>query len=121
MLFANVESNPRFFAVNSGSNGSDDPAKAPAPSEETDVVKSSRTEVSITVSRSKSKPSGIFFDALYDPWPTEFAHSWKQAGGKIVGGLELLIAQGVEQVKFFTGEQVPTDELTIFLRNEFAI
>jgi shikimate 5-dehydrogenase len=38
-----------------------------------------------------------------------------------VGGLELLIAQGVEQVKFFTGEQVPTDELTIFLRNEFAL
>lgn len=68
-----------------------------------------------------SKPAGIFFDALYDPWPTEFAHSWKQAGGKIMGGLELLIAQGVEQVKFFTGEEVPTDELTIFLRNEFAI
>jgi shikimate dehydrogenase len=68
-----------------------------------------------------SKPAGVFFDALYDPWPTEFAHSWKQAGGKIMGGLELLIAQGVEQVKFFTGEQVPTDELTIFLRNEFAL
>ena len=67
------------------------------------------------------KPSGIFFDVLYDPWPTQFAQSWSQAGGEIIGGLELLIAQGVEQIKFFTSEQVSTDELTMFLRNEFAI
>jgi shikimate dehydrogenase len=68
-----------------------------------------------------SKPSGIFFDVLYDPWPTEFAQMWGQLGGKVIGGLELLIAQGVEQIKFFTGEQIPTDELTSFLRKEFAI
>jgi shikimate 5-dehydrogenase len=42
-------------------------------------------------------------------------------GGKVIGGVELLIAQGVEQIKFFTGEQIPTDELTSFLRKEFAI
>lgn len=68
-----------------------------------------------------SKPSGIFFDVLYDPWPTEFAQTWGQLGGKVIGGLELLIAQGVEQIKFFTGEKIPTDELTNFLRKEFAI
>lgn len=68
-----------------------------------------------------SKPSGIFFDVLYDPWPTRFAQTWSQLGGKVIGGLELLIAQGVEQIKFFTGEQIPTDELTNFLRREFAI
>ena len=68
-----------------------------------------------------SKPSGIFFDVLYDPWPTHFAQTWSQLGGKVIGGVELLIAQGVEQIKFFTGEQIPTDELTSFLRKEFAI
>ncbi len=68
-----------------------------------------------------SKPLGIFFDVLYDPWPTEFAQTWGQLGGKVIGGLELLIAQGVEQIKFFTEEKIPTDELTNCLRKEFAI
>jgi shikimate dehydrogenase len=68
-----------------------------------------------------SQPSGVFFDVLYDPWPTQFAQRWSQLGGTVIGGLELLIAQGVEQIKFFTGEQIPTEELTSFLRKEFAI
>lgn len=68
-----------------------------------------------------SRPSGVFFDVLYDPWPTRFAQRWSQLGGTVIGGLELLIAQGVEQIKFFTGEQIPTEELTSFLRKEFAI
>ena len=68
-----------------------------------------------------SRPSGVFFDVLYDPWPTRFAQRWSQLGGTVIGGLDLLIAQGVEQIKFFTGEQIPTDELTSFLRKEFAI
>ena len=68
-----------------------------------------------------SLPSGVFFDVLYDPWPTQFAQRWSQLGGTVIGGLELLIAQGVEQIKFFTGEQIPTEDLTSFLRKEFAI
>ena len=68
-----------------------------------------------------SRPSGVFFDVLYDPWPTRFAQRWSQLGGTVIGGLDLLIAQGVEQIKFFTGEQIPTEELTSFLRKEFAI
>ena len=68
-----------------------------------------------------SQPSGVFFDVLYDPWPTQFAQRWSQLGGTVIGGLELLIAQGVEQIKFFTGEQIPTEDLTSFLRKEFAI
>ena len=69
----------------------------------------------------ETKPSGIFFDALYDPWPTHFAHSWSKNGGRIIGGLELLIAQGIEQIKFFTGQDVSTSELSKFLRNEFSV
>jgi shikimate dehydrogenase len=68
-----------------------------------------------------SNPSGIFFDALYHPWPTAFAHSWSQRGGRVIGGIELLIAQGIEQIRLFTGKEIPTAELSKFLRDEFSI
>ena len=68
-----------------------------------------------------TKPSGIFFDALYDPWPTDFAHAWSAQGGRVIGGLELLIAQGIEQIKFFTGADISTSDLSQFLRSEFSV
>jgi shikimate dehydrogenase len=68
-----------------------------------------------------TKPSGIFFDALYDPWPTHFAHAWSAQGGRVIGGLELLIAQGIEQIKFFTGADISTSDLSQFLRSEFSV
>lgn len=68
-----------------------------------------------------AKPAGIFFDALYDPWPTRFAHAWSEQGGRVMGGLELLIAQGIEQVKIFTGADISTSELSQFLRSEFSV
>jgi len=68
-----------------------------------------------------NKPSGIFFDALYDPWPTDFAHAWSAQGGRVIGGLELLIAQGIEQIKFFTGADISTSDLSQFLRSEFSV
>ena len=68
-----------------------------------------------------TKPSGIFFDALYDPWPTQFAHEWSGHAGRIICGLELLIAQGIEQIKFFTGKELPTPELLSFLRKELSV
>lgn len=67
------------------------------------------------------KPSGTFFDVIYEPWPTQYAQKWGQHGGKVIGGLDLLIAQGIEQIKFFTGLEIPTIELTNFLRQEFAM
>jgi shikimate dehydrogenase len=68
-----------------------------------------------------TQPSGIFFDALYDPWPTHFADAWSERGGRVMGGLELLIAQGIEQIKFFTGANISTSELSQFLRSEFSV
>ena len=68
-----------------------------------------------------TQPSGIFFDALYDPWPTHFAHAWSEQGGRVIGGLELLIAQGIEQIKFFTGADISTSELSQFLMSEFSV
>jgi shikimate dehydrogenase len=67
------------------------------------------------------KPSGIFFDVIYDPWPTQFALRWEQLEGVVISGLELLVAQGIEQVRLFTGKDVPTTLLSNFLRSEFNL
>lgn len=49
---------------------------------------------------------GLLVDVAYDPWPTPLAAAWSAAGGTVVGGLELLVHQAVEQVRLMTGRQV---------------
>ncbi|MFF8837831.1 shikimate dehydrogenase [Streptomyces sp. NPDC015130] len=46
---------------------------------------------------------GTLFDVLYDPWPTALAAAWAERGGKVVGGLDLLVHQAVLQVEQMTG------------------
>ncbi|MFJ7268299.1 shikimate dehydrogenase [Streptomyces sp. NPDC099050] len=47
--------------------------------------------------------AGTLFDVLYDPWPTPLAAAWTQHGGKLLGGLDLLVHQAVLQVELMTG------------------
>lgn len=51
-----------------------------------------------------SRPN-LLIDVLYHPWPTPLAASWAGAGGLVVGGLELLVGQAVEQVELMTGSR----------------
>ncbi|MBT2471643.1 shikimate dehydrogenase [Streptomyces sp. ISL-66] len=46
---------------------------------------------------------GTLFDVLYDPWPTALAAAWTGRGGKLLGGLDLLVHQAVLQVEQMTG------------------
>ncbi|SOD61277.1 shikimate dehydrogenase [Streptomyces zhaozhouensis] len=46
---------------------------------------------------------GVLFDVLYEPWPTALAGAWSAAGGRVVGGLDLLVHQAVCQVELMTG------------------
>ncbi|MFE5732709.1 shikimate dehydrogenase [Streptomyces sp. NPDC056528] len=46
---------------------------------------------------------GTLFDVLYDPWPTPLAAAWSDRGGKVVGGLDLLVHQAALQVELMTG------------------
>ncbi|MET9855143.1 shikimate dehydrogenase [Streptomyces sp. NPDC006450] len=46
---------------------------------------------------------GTLFDVLYDPWPTPLAAAWTRHGGKLLGGLDLLVHQAVLQVELMTG------------------
>lgn len=50
-------------------------------------------------------------DVVYSPWPTVMAHGWHAAGGTIVSGLEMLLAQAEEQVELMTGQPAPSDAM----------
>lgn len=54
---------------------------------------------------------GQLVEVRYDPWPTPLADAWAAAGGRVVGGLELLVHQAVEQVRLMTGRPVPAEVL----------
>lgn len=48
---------------------------------------------------------GVLLDVAYDPWPSRIAAAWQKGGGTVVPGLEMLLYQAVEQVRFFTGRE----------------
>jgi shikimate dehydrogenase len=49
---------------------------------------------------------GLLFDVVYEPWPTPFAAAWMDAGGAVLGGLDLLVHQAVGQIEVMTGHRV---------------
>lgn len=46
---------------------------------------------------------GVLLDVAYDPWPSRIAAAWRAGGGTVVPGLEMLLYQAVEQIRYFTG------------------
>ncbi|MEU8183978.1 shikimate dehydrogenase [Micromonospora sp. NPDC049044] len=53
------------------------------------------------------RAGAVFFDALYDPWPTPLAAAAGAAGARVVSGLDLLLAQAIGQFEQFTGVPAP--------------
>ncbi|MFW0784928.1 shikimate dehydrogenase [Gordonia sp. CPCC 206044] len=46
-------------------------------------------------------------DVIYHPWPTPLATAVESAGGRVVGGLVMLLNQAYSQVEQFTGRTAP--------------
>lgn len=64
--------------------------------------------VADTLAASVQLPARLtVFDVLYHPWPTLLAAAAQSAGCRVVGGLELLLAQAVRQFELFTGVPAP--------------
>ena len=61
--------------------------------------------------------TGIFFEALYNPWPTKMLEHWRRNGGEVIDGLDLLVYQGMEQIELMTGMKVNRSELAPILRD----
>jgi shikimate dehydrogenase len=67
-----------------------------------------------------AKPAGTFFDVIYNPWPTYFAAAWMKTESPVISGLDLLIAQGIEQIRLFTGVKFDNEVLSKVLREELT-
>jgi shikimate dehydrogenase len=58
------------------------------------------------------RPGSVYFDALYDPWPTPLAASAAKHDVPVVSGLDLLLAQALGQFEQFTGvDQAPEEAM----------
>jgi shikimate-5-dehydrogenase len=66
------------------------------------------------------RPGSVLFDALYDPWPTPLAAAAQRAGCAIVSGLDLLLAQAVQQFELFTQVDAPIDAMRTALHAAIA-
>ena len=67
------------------------------------VVNTTPAGAADELAESVTKPVGTLFDVIYHPWPTRLAAAWQQAGGTVLGGLDLLIHQAALQVELMTG------------------
>jgi len=57
------------------------------------------------------------FDVIYKPWPTVLASAWKDAGGKVINGLELLLYQGIDQLELVLNQKLDREPLASHLRS----
>lgn len=48
---------------------------------------------------------GALLEVSYSPWPPRLVTAWRAAGGRAVGGDEMLLHQAVEQVELMTGRR----------------
>ena len=57
------------------------------------------------------KHAAVLLDAIYEPWPTPLAAAVNNAGGRAIGGLEMLLHQAFAQVELFTGRPAPKEAM----------
>lgn len=63
-------------------------------------------------------PRGVFFEVIYNPWPTDLLKKWSQTEARYVDGLDLLIHQAISQVQLFTGRDLDREAIAHLLRAE---
>jgi 3-dehydroquinate dehydratase/shikimate dehydrogenase len=51
----------------------------------------------------------LVYDLVYNPSETRLLSEAKSAGAKTIGGIDMLIAQGAQQILIWTGEKAPVD------------
>ena len=60
--------------------------------------------------------NAILFDVIYKPWPTVLASRWKDSGGTVLNGSEMLLYQGIAQVELALGLNLDYQDLASVLR-----
>ena len=66
-------------------------------------------------------PQGVtLYDMVYTPAKTKLMQQIEAAGGRAIGGLGMLVRQGAEAFKIWTGVEPPLDVMFDTLRSELA-
>lgn len=60
--------------------------------------------------------SGVFFEVLYNPWPTQMLSTWRERGNFGIDGLDLLIHQAISQAEIFTSQVIDRASMATSLR-----
>ena len=63
-----------------------------------------------------SRIEATLFDVIYKPWPTVLASHWKDRGGRVISGLELLLYQGIDQIELALNINTDRSALAAHLR-----
>ncbi|MEI9907892.1 MAG: shikimate dehydrogenase [Actinomycetota bacterium] len=64
----------------------------------------------IFVDRIPDSFSGVFFEALYNPWPTKLLRHFREKGYLGIDGLDFLIHQGIDQIELMSGVKINLEE-----------
>ncbi len=59
------------------------------------------------------KSGGLAYDLIYNPPRTLFMIQAEAAGWAVLGGMQMFLAQGVEQIKLWTGKELGVKDLPI--------
>lgn len=68
-------------------------------------------EAKSPVDKSLLNSNKIIFDIVYSPKETKLIKDAKEKGAKVIYGYEMLLYQGVEQFKMYTGYEAPVKEM----------
>ncbi len=63
----------------------------------------------------------ICFDAVYVPFETKFLKEAKNAGAKIIHGIDMLLHQGTAQFTYYTNREAPEDLMRETLLQHFGL
>jgi 3-dehydroquinate dehydratase/shikimate dehydrogenase len=63
----------------------------------------------------------LVYDLVYNPTKTLLIREAKAAGVKTLGGLEMLITQGAEQFRIWTGNEAPLDAMTAAVKKKLNL
>ncbi|HQU92172.1 MAG TPA: shikimate dehydrogenase [Pyrinomonadaceae bacterium] len=63
----------------------------------------------------------LVYDLVYNPIKTQLIREAKQAGVQTLGGLEMLIAQGAEQFRIWTGREAPLEAMTAAVKKKLNL
>ncbi|MCR5742376.1 MAG: shikimate dehydrogenase [Lachnospiraceae bacterium] len=74
-------------------------------------MKPNLDNLSVVKDLSAFRPGLVVADAVYNPEETKMLREAKEAGCITVGGKGMLLWQGVEAFKLFTGEDMPVEEV----------